>query len=513
MAELLDCPVCLEPFSDPQMLPSCGHTFCRGCIRGLQSRRCPTCRAAFIPAQVRPNFALRLVLQDLGLSSTAPPGELGCDEAATGKAGSCTSPDAADSGRIVRESSGDASGAAVHSDGLVDRLSELGVPWGLARLIREEDAQIALRLFLLDNSGSTSAADGHVLVGDPGQQQVMTCCSRWEEISNMALQQAGWNAHVGTPCEFMLLNPPSKRTPGAFRSGIDFLRVDAALGDVEGQQDRLHHMLKSTLPRGPTPLSTRLEEIYRRVEAELSDLVRTGQLVVLVIATDGLPTTEYSGVSSQADRQRLVRILRKLLGDLPLHVVVRLATDDEEVVDFYNRIDEELELPLEVIDDIESEAHEVMKQGNCWLTYCPLIHALREGGTFVKLFDLLDERQLTPTESLLLARLLLQDEYEVLPQEPEDFCMYVKDHVPNMELVYDPILKRMAPIINARVLRRAVLPLRIFACCRRRRKRLPPVLNLAKSGTRAGVPRRGYDVLSEPKPGKSSIVGKRMSNV
>eukprot|EP00741_Cyanophora_paradoxa_P019335 tig00000215_g18664.t1 len=44
--EELTCPICLEFFVEPRLLP-CSHTFCYGCMRGLvrsQHVKCPTCR-------------------------------------------------------------------------------------------------------------------------------------------------------------------------------------------------------------------------------------------------------------------------------------------------------------------------------------------------------------------------------------------------------------------------------------------------------------------------------------
>jgi len=496
MSDILECPVCLDTYVDPQLIGQCGHTFCRACVEALRPRRCPQCRSLFKASDVRPNFALRLVLQDLaGGAATTSSGSVALplharpsdSEHTISQARSGRNGDVCEEGgqerSIVRDTS------HVVEDRAIQALMELGLPWGLARLVHEEDRQIALRLFLLDNSGSTNTVDGKVLMDD-----AMIPCTRWEEIQHMATQQAAWNARIGTPCEFVLLNPPAKRPKGAFSGGVDFVRIDPGQGDLATQQLGLQHMLRATVPKGPTPLAERLSELYGRIARDATELAAAGQRVVLVIATDGLPTGSYSGVSTEMDKARVAEQLRRITGDLPVHVVIRLTTDDDDVVAFYNNLDEELELPLEVLDDIESEAKEVAAQGNQWLTYSPVIHTLREGGTFVKLFDLLDERRLTNVEVLLLSRMLLQDESQApLPRDPEDFVGYVETQLEKTEWVYDPLKRRMAPCINVYHLRRAVVPSRFCGCCRRRRR----------DNSRLGLPgmRRKYDKLREPAPG------------
>jgi tripartite motif-containing protein 2/3 len=49
--ELIKCPICLEIYSDPRMLP-CQHSFCRSCLERLSENdgrwgRCPQCRQLF----------------------------------------------------------------------------------------------------------------------------------------------------------------------------------------------------------------------------------------------------------------------------------------------------------------------------------------------------------------------------------------------------------------------------------------------------------------------------------
>jgi len=48
-----------------------------------------------------------------------------------------------------------------------------------------------------------------------------------------------------------------------------------------------------------------------------------------------------------------------LLENLPVRVIVRLCTDEKSVVSFYNELDNELELELEVLNNFMQEALEV----------------------------------------------------------------------------------------------------------------------------------------------------------
>jgi hypothetical protein len=87
----------------------------------------------------------------------------------------------------------------------------------------------------------------------------------------------------------------------------------------------------------------------------------------------------------------------KALEGLPVLVVVRLCTNDSSIVDYWNNIDADLELDLDVLDDLNSEAQEVAKV-NDWLNYSQAMHRFREFGVKMKEMDVLDERKLTSDE-------------------------------------------------------------------------------------------------------------------
>ena len=147
--------------------------------------------------------------------------------------------------------------------------------------------------------------------------------------------------------------------------------------------------------------------------------------------------------------------MRRIQLDLPVFIVVRLTTDDDEIVGYYNQLDEELELNLEVLDDLESEAKEIRDAGNGWLVYSPLLHTIREGGTFSKLFDLLDERAFTPSEVSIFVQLLLRRQGDLpFPRAPAAFCAEVQSRAASIQLVYDPLTGREKPIVDVRLVQR-----------------------------------------------------------
>lgn len=109
-----------------------------------------------------------------------------------------------------------------------------------------------------------------------------------------------------------------------------------------------------------------------------SELKQSGQKAAVIIATDGLST---DGDVAEA---------MKPLQFLPVWVVIRLCTSESHVVDYWNQIDQQLELEMDVIDDVTCDGLQVEKV-NPWLTYGEQLHMLREFGASMKEMDLIDE--------------------------------------------------------------------------------------------------------------------------
>lgn len=333
---------------------------------------------------------------------------------------------------------------------------ELGVPRGLAGIVARDDQRIALRVYLLDNSGSTSRADGSVVHAGAGGRLVHRESTRWEEICAFAEDHARWNLKVGTPCEFILLNSCSRAPGTPMIEGRDCIRIDRSLGPEMHQVEQLRKLLDYNGPRGVTPITDRLEDIRCRVQAKFSALAQAQQMIFLTIVTDGLPTSSLSGESTPADKKVMVEAMRSLCATLPVQLVIRLCTNEEETISFYNNIDEELELPLDILDDMSGEAVEVAKRGNDWFAYTPVLHRIREAGTLSKILDDIDERPLNETEVQRLAELLCGSQKPLVGLGKTQFLNEVKNMVSRMPPVYDARSRGMRAVVDVGRLRRAM---------------------------------------------------------
>ena len=82
-----------------------------------------------------------------------------------------------------------------------------------------------------------------------------------------------------------------------------------------------------------------------------------------------------------------------------------MCTNDQSVCEYWNSIDKQLEVEIDIIDDVRSEALE-MRKANSWFTYGEPLHRLREFGIAVKEIDLLDEKKLSMEQMRLVVSML-----------------------------------------------------------------------------------------------------------
>lgn len=190
--------------------------------------------------------------------------------------------------------------------------------------------------------------------------------------------------------------------------------------------------------------------------------VRTSELgriffcpqVAVILATDGLPTDEQ-GYGGDEITEEFINSLRALEG-LPVWMVIRLCTDEENVTEFYNNLDGKLELSLEVLDDFLGECAEVQKK-NPWLNYALPMHRCRELGYHDRLFDLIDERALTKGELREFCSLLFGSNIEDIPDPVSDwkgFVSYIEERLIYESPQWNPLKKKVKPWISVKKLNR-----------------------------------------------------------
>mmetsp|Transcript_2525 Transcript_2525/g.7507 ORF Transcript_2525/g.7507 Transcript_2525/m.7507 type:complete len:352 (-) Transcript_2525:672-1727(-) len=291
------------------------------------------------------------------------------------------------------------------------------VPPGIAEQLVVSAETFATRYYIVDNSGSMSQGDGHRLLSSGGVSKLVSS-SRWDELGDTLTWVAKVAIELNAPTEFRLLNPPD--------NGPQVVRVGD--GTSKSEQMRQVTTMVASAPTGRTPLCAAIGAVV----AELS----ASEKVCVVIASDGEAT--------DGDVAHSLRPLR----DFPAWCVVRLCTDSDAVVSYWNAVDDELELDLDVLDDLAGEAQEVTAHSR-FLTYGLALHRLREFGTSVKLIDVLDERSLHKHELLELAVLLFgADAKEHLPHPDVDFSGFSKAlgaYQRNFAQVFDPLRNARRP--------------------------------------------------------------------
>eukprot|EP00568_Trieres_chinensis_P018080 CAMPEP_0183327360 /NCGR_PEP_ID=MMETSP0160_2-20130417/83723_1 /TAXON_ID=2839 ORGANISM="Odontella Sinensis, Strain Grunow 1884" /NCGR_SAMPLE_ID=MMETSP0160_2 /ASSEMBLY_ACC=CAM_ASM_000250 /LENGTH=311 /DNA_ID=CAMNT_0025495485 /DNA_START=495 /DNA_END=1430 /DNA_ORIENTATION=- len=294
-----------------------------------------------------------------------------------------------------------------------------------------------------------SSRDGHRMVlsqNDRSEVRQYVPCSRWEEIKECVDYHADMSALLNAPTVFRLLNDPG-RTVGPQEFSVADQGAEFSACDCE----RAKSVMSKATPCGLTPLTEHIVEIRARISALAPSLTREGRKAVVVLATDGLPTGGRDKVESS---KQFVQALRTLEG-LPVWIVIRLCTDEDDVVEYYNDLDEQLELSLEVLYGFVAEAKEVF-ECNRWLNYALPLHRMRELGFHDRVFDLIDERALTKSELRQFCLLLFGDtHFDGVPDPSVDWLGFLNELervVANSGKVWDPLKKRVLPWIDTREL-------------------------------------------------------------
>ncbi|CAB9530841.1 expressed unknown protein [Seminavis robusta] len=320
-----------------------------------------------------------------------------------------------------------------------------GFPRGLIDAMVALKKDCAEQIFVIDNSEPMNQPDGHILskTKSDGNKLCFEKATRWEELKMCVKSHIQIAGALKIPASFRLLNTA---TDGAHVDGQEFSIGQGKGGvyDVDTEVQTALEIMDKIKPHSRSPLTKSILQLLRDIESRKEELKKRGKHVSVVLCTDGVP--------SDSTREFLVDQLKKILGEsLPVHMVVRLCTDEPSVVDFYNDLDKDLNIRLDVLDDFQGEALEICKI-NPWLTYSLPLHRAREMGFNSPCLDNLDEGPLSKTDQKELCDLLFgKDKMYLSPSpelDPEGFLDHVKTLQQDQTEQWDPIMEETKPWID-----------------------------------------------------------------
>ncbi len=111
------------------------------------------------------------------------------------------------------------------------------------------------------------------------------------------------------------------------------------MGDDNGESYEFFSTVMEDDPAGQTPICAHISDIVTILKSIEGDLRSNNQRAAVIIATDG-----------EATDGNITEALRPL-EKLPVWLVIRLCTDEKKVVNYWNQIDKQLEVEVDVIDD------------------------------------------------------------------------------------------------------------------------------------------------------------------
>lgn len=194
-------------------------------------------------------------------------------------------------------------------------------------------------------------------------------CSRWEAISSAAKSIAYLADASETPAEFRLLNLNKQKVVLVGQSNDGGESLARALA------------LLSEAPRADSPICKAVNEVVTKMKAMEEELRMNEKKALLIILTDG--------ASSDGD---IVAALKQL-EDMPIQIIVRVATDDNVVIEYWNDVNTAIDINVLMLEELEHEGAQI-EEMNSWLTYGPALQRAREYGVVLPFLDNADYCQL-----------------------------------------------------------------------------------------------------------------------
>ena len=230
-------------------------------------------------------------------------------------------------------------------------LSRMELPNGLLTSVLECYNSCYSTVWLLDNSSTMKRRD-HVVAYpiDIGEDSPKIECrenmTRWHELRDCV----SFHSHIATKCwirtKLWLVNVDKD-------SGHKFSLCCGSPEDAPDEVSRLKSALKhATLMQDRCPLSARVHKIGKIISDMAPALHASDHKVTVVICTQGLPTDEHGASSKHVQHEFWSEL--KALSKLPVKLIVRLCTDNQEVMNAYKKLNCRIE-SIDVLDDYWGE--------------------------------------------------------------------------------------------------------------------------------------------------------------
>lgn len=319
-------------------------------------------------------------------------------------------------------------------------LRQYGFSSGLIQSMMQQQGGRKI-LWLIDNSGSMQTRDAHRTWGNSQSQLQLLDCSRWEEVQDCLYFQMDMAAILQMHSTFTMVNDLGKTFgPSTFVIGGHTNSTTNTNLGMEVQTAKT--ILSRAYPTGATPLTKHVQQLQQLQQQQQWLKGKT----TIVLITDGLPSDDY-GNEGYVITQKFINALKGFQHH-GIYLVIRLCTDDDAVVDFYNGLDAQLtDVTVDVLDDYYGEAVEVYLR-NPWLNYALPLHRYRESGFYNPILDSIDERSLTLPEIHSLCTLLFATPIPH-PTNLSTFCNAIHTIMNQQEtLQWNPIHKRTLPWID-----------------------------------------------------------------
>ena len=239
----------------------------------------------------------------------------------------------------------------------------------MVELVKTELAICKYRFYIGDDSGSMNGSDGKIY-----KDGKVSHCSRYAEMKSELGESFDICAKAGIESHFISLN-----------SGSIYIKKG---GNGDLSRDHQEYSRIFYTPNGGTPLNKVLTGVLNIIKT-----LPQGERKKIVLYTDG--------ESSDGDITNIIKEIQHY----NTSITVRLCTDQESVVTYWDNIDKNLEIRLDIIDSYTDEKPSV-KRMNPRLKYEHSMHKLRVFGVVSNDFDRMDEARLTDSQIESLNALL-----------------------------------------------------------------------------------------------------------